>query len=635
MSSPLPCKQNSPFLQRVWRSAVDMLAATQKSTPEDEGPRAAKRRRIAEESPDPSIFASVGPLFSDPSQGYNRTLRFQVLQVRPAWASDADANGLFHGNGSPVKKYAPDRIVQARVYLQQPFIVGAEKLYVMRDDSQIFMPADFYLIHTELLSVGDPSWPPFDDLPFSSSPFSQQSTLSSTYSYAYSKPRLSTPVMLRQAQRKDETETHLVMETDLRWSTMYNRPPVSDSGTMSTPLKKEHVNGRTENAGNENDHYTNDDNDAAGDGEEDGSEAVTPSRSLRMRAKQQNYNLKLLSDKARGRESKEAKERKKRKCAKAEDSSNVTWTLPSGRCVVLDHWQCVYCYIPFDNIEQLKTHITQHMTFHFATEFSSNNGWQIAVSQGEAARWAARKTVPKASSSVVHDLESLDLSPSRTLRNRQSAPSNRKATSSTKKLIPDNGQTMYDHLSKAPLKPGSLVDQPPIANDWLWQKHRDIIMDYTDVDSNEKEYMIEWDAFSMARKAAAGPYLSDIYLEFIEQKASWLQASQNRKHEALRHVAYLNARGLLDKSVFPKVMDMMKSAKSGAQHNPLPLEAKQPSKPANKAACGVCGQLVPATSSQLICANLDCEAPFYHDQCMEDMAKQDISNPNWHCNECC
>lgn len=43
-----------------------MLTATQKSTPDNKGPRTTKRRRIAKKSLNPSIFVSVGPLLSDP-----------------------------------------------------------------------------------------------------------------------------------------------------------------------------------------------------------------------------------------------------------------------------------------------------------------------------------------------------------------------------------------------------------------------------------------------------------------------------------------------------------------------------------------------------------------------------------------
>ncbi|ETS79408.1 hypothetical protein PFICI_09261 [Pestalotiopsis fici W106-1] len=679
MTTPLPYKHGSPFLHRVWRSAVDMLAAAQKSTPDDDRPRAAKRRRITEDSTDPGIFASVGPLFSDPSQGYSRTLRFQVLKVGHVSDPDPGVNGLLHGNGSPVKKNASIRVVQARcrltissgtssapsrpiycdsqpceirvscdrdgfsshgrVHLQQPFVVGAEKLYVMRDDSPHFMLADSYLITTELESVGDPNWPPFDLLPKSSWPRSQQWALSSTHSYAYSKPRLSTPVVLRKTHGVEEIRTDLVMETDLRWSAMNSEQPSPQIGDILAPLKTEHVNGRTDNSVNKNDH--DDDDDAAADDEDGDEEAITPSRSLRMRDKQQVYNLKLLSDKARGREMKERKKRKDAKVkgmndAKPGISGRVTWTLPDGKRAMLDHWHCIYCYVPHDNIDQLQRHMVQHSEWKIATDFSQKDGWHIVISEGEQLTpRAARRAAAQA-----RKLESpTNISPPVSLRSRRSAPSHstEAITSAKQQLVPNTIQPMYDRLSKAVLEPLSKVDEPPIDNAWLLQKHRDTIMEYTDVDPDEKEYIVEWDAFLFTRKGTVVPYLKNIYLEFIQEKASWLLASQARMHEALKHLAYLNGRDLLDKSTASEAVEILRSTKPEVQDKLPPAQIPRTALPAysSKAGCGICGQIVPATSNQLICANLDCETPFYHDHCMDYHAKQEVSDPNWHCNKCC
>jgi hypothetical protein len=443
-----------------------MLAPTNGEKPMagDYNSRATKRRRIAEDSLDPGLFTSVGPLFSDPSQGFTRALRFQVLRIGRDYLPDPGVNGLLRGNGSPVKKDVPIRVIQARckltifkyiprvenrplycdsqacevkvfrdqdgvcrqgrIYLRQPFHVAAEKLYIMRDDSQGFMLADGYLIQTELESVGDPNWPPFDLLPeqeyhrSSSAPpqQSQQWVLSSTFSYTYSKGRLSTPVQLRKATGI-ELETDLTMETDLRWSTPANQAaqPVVDDVFQSpnaphlngalAPLKNEHVNGRAETS--TVDHLHVDDEVAADDEDGDG-EAVTPSRSLRMRDKQQNYNLKLLSDKARG---KELKERKKRKDAKprdtkAGDASQVTWILPTGGRLVLENCYCAHCYVAHDNISQLKKHISEHTEFKFTIGFSSRGGWRIAISRHDQETPKIIKTVDLLEPSSLDDHES-------------------------------------------------------------------------------------------------------------------------------------------------------------------------------------------------------------------------------------
>ncbi|KAH8194412.1 hypothetical protein TruAng_011419 [Truncatella angustata] len=114
--------------------------------------------------------------------------------------------------------------------------------------------------------------------------------------------------------------------------------------------------------------------------------------------------------------------------------------------------------------------------------------------------------------------------------------------------IPDIDQPIYDRVSKAVLKPFAVVDEPLVNDSWQLQKHRDIIRDYTDVHPDEKEYIYVWDAFAQAHKANNAPYFDDIYLEFIEEKASWLVALQNRTNEAMKHLLYLNARDALNKS---------------------------------------------------------------------------------------
>jgi len=113
------------------------------------------------------------------------------------------------------------------------------------------------------------------------------------------------------------------------------------------------------------------------DDEELEGEATTPSRPLRNRGKPQTYNLKKLSDQARG---KEPKERKKRKLGDlSADSSSVTWLLPSGQHCVVDSWSCIHCFATHLSIEQLKMHMHVHHEFKYAFYHGARNGWRIAI----------------------------------------------------------------------------------------------------------------------------------------------------------------------------------------------------------------------------------------------------------------
>jgi hypothetical protein len=143
------------------------------------------------------------------------------------------------------------------------------------------------------------------------------------------------------------------------------------------------------------------------------------------------------------------------------------------------------------------------------------------------------------------------------------------------------------------------------------QKHRDIIKDYTDVPPDEKEYISEWDAFSISRKANLGPQLQEIYLEFLEEKAAWLSASQNRLNEAMKHLTYLMARDVLTEETIQKALEFTKQLKAQAREgrrdrvdaSTTNLTHKQGVSHAT--GCVVCGQ-PSAGPSQIICSNLVC-----------------------------
>jgi hypothetical protein len=437
MAATTPLKRESPFLQRVWKSVFDPFTSVNGDKPGsgDKIPRATKRRRITEDSLDPGANVAVPPLFRDPSESAERALRIEVLRIgRHESHHGHDANGLMNGNDSPVKKDNPIMVIRARcrltilryvpkvemralycdsqtcelkvfrdpdgicrtarVYLQQPFQVAADKIYIERDDGQGFALADDYLIQTELESAGDPNWPPCDLLqgheqwPSHTPP--RQWVVSSRFVFRYPKSRMSTPVDLRKSAG-DSVKTDLEMDTDLRWSILSANGHLARPSAESTPsmdrlsqsqlngalesLTNGHINGRAESLLNghasRDGHLGMDDEDGDGDGD-----AVTPSRSLRLRGKQ-TYNLKQLSDKARG---KEFKERKKRKDAgRTTESGRVTWIVPQGARVVLEHWTCIACFSGHSSFEHLKAHVTQHTHLKFTLDHTPRGGWRIAV----------------------------------------------------------------------------------------------------------------------------------------------------------------------------------------------------------------------------------------------------------------
>lgn len=456
MAATTPYIRDAPFLHRIWKGAVDVFsppANGDRSVADDQSPRAIKRRRTADELAGYAPLGPLGPLFHfPPLDGFEKALRIEVLKIGRGDGYRPSQNGLL--NGSPVKKETPvirarckilictwkpgvecrvlhcdsqictvrefrdsnDVCRNARVYLPQPFEIAADKLYVQRDDDKGFELADTYLVIAELESAGDPHWPPRfllqgqENLTMPSTPL-RQWVLTSQITYKFVKGRETPRVKIRK-RTNDETETDLRMDMDLRWSSCTSfgdsirgldemTPPSLNAadvpGGVLEPLTNGHVNGRTEGLLNG---QTRDPGDGMLDDDDDeiDGEATTPSRSLRTRDKPQNYNLKLLSDKARG---KEAKERKRRKAAEgcAVGYGHIIWKLPVCDEVVLENWSCIRCFATHSSYDQLKAHTTLHPELHFSFEYNARGDELVVVSKhGQHGQYGQR--TPRSSRSA-------------------------------------------------------------------------------------------------------------------------------------------------------------------------------------------------------------------------------------------
>ncbi|KAI1411180.1 hypothetical protein F5Y13DRAFT_201399 [Hypoxylon sp. FL1857] len=697
MATITPYKRELPFIHRAWKTAVDHLSpysmgiklssANGDNLVNDEHPpRAAKRRRIAEDSPESVPNGILSHMLSERTSDYDKALRVEVLQITHKDSSNFRSSNLLNGTGSPAKKDIPTISVRcklsifrwrmavkeirvlhcdsqicnlkvfrdadgvcrrARIYLNSPFHVPAEKIRVQRDDGSGFDLADHYLVQAELESAGDPDWPPMELLPkeetiddLSSPP--EHWVLTSQVVYRFEKHRASAPVKMRK-RVGDDTQLDLQMDMDLRWSTCHRAgsttevevsPPeikASFPNGALEPLTNGYVNGRVDNAANgpmrdEQDIFVEDD--------EDHEEAATPSRSLRTREKQ-NYNLKLLSDKARG---KERKERKQRKLADTRSQAGqVTWMLPRAGEVILKDYQCIRCFGVHSSMSQLEKHVKVHPEFKYDFEPHSSRIW-ISPHGQETPRRSSSSLLDPQDSDGESDLGD-NISPhkaQRTLTQPKPSYPFSNVPKDTRQLVPNNKQPMYDRLSKALLEPGTLVDPPEIDDTWLMQKHRDIIRDYSDVHQDEKEYISEWDAYVNKECVTSEPHLQGVYLRFVESKASWLVASQSRMTEFSKHLSYLKARNALAESTIAEALAIMRKARS--EKHPEQVEVTKPPSPRTEyrksaSGCAVCGQPIRGPST-LICSNVDCDKPLYHTDCIREDAKVPVGSRKWFCNNC-
>jgi hypothetical protein len=225
--------------------------------------------------------------------------------------------------------------------------------------------------------------------------------------------------------------------------------------------------------------------------------------------------------------------------------------------------------------------------------------------------------------------------------------------------VPHTKQPLFDPISKAQLQPG--VEVRPVVHDdtWLIQKHRDMIEDFVDLSTHEKQYMEEWDAFMAKRKLASDHYLGREILLFLRAKGSWLVASKGRILEFAKHMSSLVARGLLDDGLLVDILSYVHEARTQKGVRGAASLNGPPEKPPRKSAggCGACGLPVMA-AMQLFCygevslrmlnnpvlslceptlthsAMQACSHRLYHDDCMGGVSQVSVSQHPWICDMC-
>lgn len=193
---------------------------------------------------------------------------------------------------------------------------------------------------------------------------------------------------------------------------------------------------------------------------------------------------------------------------------------------------------------------------------------------------------------------------------------------------------------------------------WLIHKHRDIVQDFSDVDSSEKEYIMEWDTFIQTKRVVSEAYIGRAVEEFVVDKVDWLLESKTRTLQFGKHLTVLVARGV-DEDIIKLVQAKLRDARFQRLVAPAPTAQPRKELPKRKGkGCAVCGQVVRGPSL-LICANKvrllpfvvifraswrrtttdsfvqgACKRPIYHDKCVRATARMAIEHPRWRCNDC-
>lgn len=449
-----PRQQRLPYLQRNWLTVVNYWQGTGVGLGgrlEDAGPRVtngddehyqrpAKRRRFAEGSPDSGIGHEIDGfvLHEDPIEP-QRSMRIESLTIMHKDEPRVRANGSL-GHSVPrtskdittikarckITITTPSRTLgdsqvlfcdsqictistlqktpggfrMARVYLQQPFLVPEEKIFVERDDDSVFDLADSYSLKVELESAGDHNWPPLNledlvnenDMPMmvpasSAFPILRHWTLRCEFTNILDPGRRSGSLRVRKGSGPS-ARTDFVTKIDLTWATAlpdrhltkgWQKGSVTPIVNLEQqeepmPLTNGHVNGQQVNGRMLNGHA----NGVEEEVEDDAEGELTPSRSLRMRGPTKNYNLKLLSAQAQGRE---PRKRSRNADLKKSDTDRVIYHLPREATpikeVVVDGFSCCVCHAPHQSLIQLRAHLISHAQYSFEVNLNAGKSGSL------------------------------------------------------------------------------------------------------------------------------------------------------------------------------------------------------------------------------------------------------------------
>ncbi|CAI0646811.1 unnamed protein product [Colletotrichum noveboracense] len=571
----------------------------------------------------------------------------------------------------------------ARVSLPRPFYIPKDTMRVNNERNNSFDLADEYRLCIELEAAAPTVWPPI--ILNGEEPGRSHKSEAHRWVFVAAMSNLfsSKPASLILKVRTGDSElvaTDYVIEVDTLWTSAFEasaiRPledgvkpsitvhpeltgdafPADFQQFESPPVSpvKEVRNGLTTPVKGLRNGVVN--GDAHDDDEAE--EELTPNRSLRVRGATKNYNLKVLSDKAQGRE----KKQRRRRNTNAVEDGTVLYKMPSEQ-VQLDSFRCVTCGAAHDQLQQLQAHlVNQHAEYDFKPKRSARGlEWFEVEHRYRSYMFGAEPftlrrptkvfsldqfadgNISQVTSRLDADDETASSAQPRGRsrgRSRHSATRAPPPEARSKLIIPDIKQTLYDPITRATLDPGSEYRKPEPSDQWLIQWHRDALADFSDVPPDEREYMQEWDKFMLTKRISSNIYFPRAWLSFVKLKADWLLSSQNRMVEFGKHFTYLLARSSLDHATVEEALEHISvcrdklGVQNGNSTTPKPKESpKGPHIRKSAAGCQVCGLAV-LGPRLLLCSNEECGKRLYHSDCISENAKKDVEAPDWLCNEC-
>ncbi|KAL3421262.1 hypothetical protein PVAG01_07707 [Phlyctema vagabunda] len=431
-------------------------------------------------------------------------------------------------------------------------------------------------------------------------------------------------------------------------------------------------------------------------------EIESPQRARRRREDIPTYNLKVLSDIARGDQLTASLKRGPRSSMKGEENDGITVTYSLGRAdatefglaqnSVITGLGCPFCSRAQESLAELQVHLrNQHSQFRFSlrraqgprlqffVEIASKFGkleqgrtvqlgkpatvfdiakfiegdrsWEMARHGPEHEKWPphlanhfqpssistspsnSRTSSPNTSIDERIDIYSKEISTKPGSVLRPSLAHKPRTTANNfqrpqKLRVPRTAKQLYHPITKRRLKPGELIDNSDDENDesWLNQKHRDIILDYTNITDPEKDYVIRWNPFITLLKLTCDAYMPQVVVRFVAENRLWFLCDQRRIQEFAKHAEALLLRGTIGFESWIECMEIIKKASEETSQEDIE-EARRtepvlwdPTKQRGYMDC-VCGLPVNPLDAlnQIKCTGSTCNDPHFHPRCVKDV----------------
>jgi hypothetical protein len=677
----------------VWRVKRSDSETLKKSDPDDrtDSPPS-KRRRLSLVALSPEIH-DVEDCLAYPTTSHSN-LRVEILKTLPKGASPASftvPESILRANcritvsdgryDRPKVLFCRSQIGNVvvmrdklgrhrslRVHLAQPLEIPRDCLLVNRIHEDTFDFAESYHVAIELESAGTPQWPPLSTeelgikarLPLSSARHWILMTEFVTALFGDHQAPLS--LRLGHGSTQADRATNQRIEVDFRWSTGFLSPSTPsrlpnldakaedikmksllddfvDKSTMEAMIKHlEHTPHRNPSQEEED--------------ESDAATPLTPSRSLRVRGSEKNYNLLSLSNNALGWKK---KGRKARPVLADAPSGQIKYYLPPCEPVFLAGYSCVSCGLGHRSLNELQLHLesAHHHHLYKLENEGQEPGFRVtsAVPSATSLRdrtlevkppkrafdltaylkgdtsWIGSRTEPDASNGTLPSQNGTKrkrgrpptLPDDKPVKKRSASTAQANETPKKSVIIPQSKRIYYDPVSKVQLKPGQKLPTLAAEEDWFNYKQRESLNDIEDVTDAEVEYMKEFDSVMRMHDVHARRYLPRAWVDFVRLKAAWLVEAQYRMGEFAQHEAYLVASDLIQDEHMEEAVGYINAARAkltDTNHASLKKEpttddkmknfgppSREPANPRSDSGCGVCGLPVISGPRLLVCSN--------------------------------